>query len=63
VRTLADELIEQSGTAAWVGREVNKHHLDAALADLFFTGALKKAVPRAYPAEELAPTAQPQETA
>ncbi|MCU1613186.1 MAG: CRISPR-associated protein Cse1 family [Frankiales bacterium] len=53
VRGLADELLQSSGPAAWRGRLVNQRHLDSALADVFFSTALVKAVPRAF-----APTEQ-----
>jgi hypothetical protein len=49
VRALGHELLDQSGSAAWAGRVVNKRHLDSARADLFFSAALAKAVPRAVP--------------
>lgn len=49
VRGLADELLEQSSEAAWVGREVNKRHLDSARAHIFFSRALAEAIPRAFP--------------
>ncbi|WP_100499133.1 type I-E CRISPR-associated protein Cse1/CasA [Geodermatophilus chilensis] len=48
VRDLARDLVESAGAAAWKGREVNKRHLDAALADIFFDTELRKAVPRAF---------------
>jgi CRISPR system Cascade subunit CasA len=48
VRALAGDLVESAGTTAWKGREVNKRHLDAALADIFFDNELRKAVPRAF---------------
>lgn len=49
VRGLADELLEQSSEASWVGREVNNRHLDSARAHIFFSKALAEAVPRAFP--------------
>lgn len=53
IRGLADELLESSGPAAWRGRVVNKHQLDSARADVFFSTALVKAIPRAFaPAEQ-----------
>lgn len=62
VRGLADELLESSGPVAWRGRLVNQRHLDSALADVFFSNALAKAVPRAFaPAEHqpIEPTKEP----
>jgi CRISPR system Cascade subunit CasA len=56
VRGLADELLESSGPVAWRGRRVNQRHLDSALADVFFSTALVKAVPRAFAATEHDPT-------
>jgi CRISPR system Cascade subunit CasA len=56
VRSLGDELLDQSGPAAWAGRMVNKRHLDSARADLFFSAALAKAVPRAVPDHTQQPT-------
>jgi CRISPR system Cascade subunit CasA len=48
VRDLARDLVDSAGAAAWKGREVNKRHLDAALADIFFDNELRAAVPRAF---------------
>lgn len=48
VRALADELLVNSGPVAWRGRVVKQGHLDSALADVFFSTALAKAVPRAF---------------
>jgi CRISPR system Cascade subunit CasA len=48
VRDLAGDLVDSAGAAAWKGREVNKRHLDAALADILFDNELRKAVPRAF---------------
>jgi CRISPR system Cascade subunit CasA len=56
VRDLAGDLLESAGASAWKGREVNKRHLDAALADIFFDNELRKAVPRAF--AEPAPAAR-----
>jgi CRISPR system Cascade subunit CasA len=59
VRGLADELLESSGPVAWRGRVVNQRHLDSALADVFFSTALAKAVPRAFAPAEHEPTKEP----
>jgi CRISPR system Cascade subunit CasA len=62
VRGLADELLESSGPVAWRGREVNQRHLDSARADVVFTTALVKAVPRAFASAEntpIEPTKEP----
>ncbi len=56
VRGLASELLHASSEVAWRGREVNKRHLDSALADVFFARALAEAVPRAFPATGPRPT-------
>jgi CRISPR system Cascade subunit CasA len=51
VRQLAEELVEQSGPAAWRGRMVQNRHVDAGLADAWFRAALRTALPLAYPDE------------
>ncbi|TFV58354.1 type I-E CRISPR-associated protein Cse1/CasA [Geodermatophilus sp. DF01-2] len=61
VRGLADELLEDSGPAAWRGREVNQRHLDSARADVFFSAALVEAVPRAFAPAEHQPIQQTKE--
>lgn len=53
---LADELVEQSGPAAWRGRTVLGRHVDSGLADAWFRAALRKAVPLAYPEPSTVPT-------
>jgi CRISPR system Cascade subunit CasA len=51
VRQLADELVEQSGPAAWRGRMVQNRHVDSGLADAWFRSALRTALPLAHPDE------------
>lgn len=51
VRQLAEELVEQSGPAAWRGRVVLGRHVDAGLADAWFRAALRTALPLAHPDE------------
>lgn len=51
VRQLAEELVEQSGPAAWRGRMVQNRHVDAGLADAWFRAALRTALPLAHPDE------------
>ncbi|MDK3256655.1 type I-E CRISPR-associated protein Cse1/CasA [Blastococcus capsensis] len=58
VRQLAEELVEQSGPAAWRGRVVLGRHVDAGLADAWFRAALRTALPLAHPDE---PSAHPKE--
>lgn len=47
---LGDELVDQAGAAAWVGRDVRNRRVTAAEADGWFRGALARALP--VPAEE-----------
>jgi CRISPR system Cascade subunit CasA len=61
VRGLGDELLGNSSEVAWRGREVNKRHLDSALADVFFSRALRVAVPRAFTAPAQEPVEQMKE--
>lgn len=56
VRSLGHELVEQAGAVAWRGRKVNKRHLDASLAAIYFDAELRAAAPRAFAAAEPAPT-------
>jgi CRISPR system Cascade subunit CasA len=63
VRGLADELLDAATEAAWRGRVVNKRHLDSGLADVFFSSALGKAVPRAFPAADQPTTERTKERA
>ena len=48
LRDLADEMLADAGLPAWVGREVRSargaHHVDASLAHVWFTAALRKAL-------------------
>ncbi|MDP9427572.1 MAG: type I-E CRISPR-associated protein Cse1/CasA [Actinomycetota bacterium] len=49
LRGLADELLEQSGVAAWKGRVLQGRHVDSGLADAWFRAALRTALSLAYP--------------
>jgi CRISPR system Cascade subunit CasA len=59
---LADELLEASSEIAWRGREVNKRHIDSALAAEYFSRSLTKAVPRAFAPSEHESTEQTKES-
>lgn len=49
VQGQADELVAQSGEAAWKGRMVLGRHVDSGLADAWFRAAMWKALPLAFP--------------
>lgn len=41
----ARELVQDAGKSAWIGREVRDRHVDSALAEIWFRGAIKQALP------------------
>lgn len=49
VGRLGAELIEGAGMPAWVGREHQGRRVDAGIAEAWFSAALRKAIPLAYP--------------
>lgn len=53
VTRLADELLDQSGEAAWKGRMVVGRHVDSGLADAWFRAALRTALPMAFPPSQI----------
>ena len=54
---LSRDLVEQAGTAAWVGRRVKGRHVDLGLAEAWFLSGLRKVLTLAV-AVELTPAAQ-----
>lgn len=47
IRAASEELMQDAGRVAWVGRQVDQGHLDSALAHIWFLAALRKALPLA----------------
>jgi CRISPR system Cascade subunit CasA len=49
VRELGDQLLDQAPPTAWTGRVVNKRKVSSSHADTWFRGALRRALPLAFP--------------
>lgn len=62
VERIAGELVVAAGTPAFIGRVVGGRLLTAPIAENFFSAALRKALPRAYPHPSLAPSPQAEHT-
>lgn len=48
VRPIVGELVVSAGPAAWAGRVIGDRHVNVALAEAWFSGALRKALPLAH---------------
>ncbi|WP_067904827.1 type I-E CRISPR-associated protein Cse1/CasA [Nocardia vaccinii] len=52
VRPIVGELVESAGPAAWSGRVIGDRHVNVALAEAWFTAALRTALPLAHSRSE-----------